>query len=136
MPELKNSIAISASGLKAQSTRMRVVAENIANAGVTSEAAGGDPYRRKTITFRNILDKQTGAMKVQVSKIGTAPGDFTMKYEPSHPAANETGYVKYPNVNPLLEAQDMRESERSYEANLAAIQTAKTMIDRTLQLMQ
>lgn len=135
--ELKRANEISAAGLQAQSTRMRVLSENLANAQSTGETPGADPYRRKVLTFKNVLNRDLGADVVEVDKIRRDfRNDFTLRHEPGHPAADENGYVKYPNVNPLIELMDMRESQRSYDANISAIEAARTMSRRTLELLR
>jgi len=134
--DLMESLMISAAGMRAQGQRLRVVAENLANADSVSEVPGGDPYRRKTITFKNALDKALGLETVQVSKVGEDQSDFRMKYDPGSPAADAKGYVKLPNVNSLIEMTDMREAQRSYEANLRAIEVARTMLQRTIDLIR
>ncbi|HEU4826145.1 MAG TPA: flagellar basal body rod protein FlgC [Dongiaceae bacterium] len=134
--DLMESLMISAAGMKVQGERLRVVAENLANADSVAEVPGGDPYRRKVITFRNALDKELGLETVQVSKVGVDQSDFRVKYEPGNPAADAKGYVKLPNVNSLIEMTDMREAQRSYEANLRAIEVARTMLQRTIDLIR
>ena len=134
--DLMQSLMISAAGMKVQGERLRVVAENLANADSVAEAPGGDPYRRKTITFRNEMDRALGLETVQVDKVGTDRSDFRMKYDPGNPAADAKGYVKLPNVNSLIEMTDMREAQRSYEANLRAIEVARTMLQRTIDLLR
>ena len=134
--DLMESLMISAAGMRAQGQRLRVVAENLANADSVSEVPGGDPYRRKTISFKNQLDRELGMETVQVSKVGEDPSDFRMKYDPGNPAADTKGYVKLPNVNSLIEMTDMREAQRSYEANLRAIEVARTMLQRTIDLIR
>jgi flagellar basal-body rod protein FlgC len=134
--DLMESLMISAAGMRAQGQRLRVVAENLANADSVSEVAGGDPYRRKTISFKNQLDRELGLETVQVSKVGEDPSDFRMKYDPGNPAADAKGYVKLPNVNSLIEMSDMREAQRSYEANLRAIEVARSMLQRTIDLIR
>ena len=134
--DLMESLMISAAGMKVQGERLRVVAENLANADSVAEVPGGDPYRRKVITFRNALDKELGQETVQVSKVGVDQSDFRVKYEPGNPAADAKGYVKLPNVNSLIEMTDMREAQRSYEANLRAIEVARTMLQRTIDLIR
>lgn len=134
--DLMQSLMISAAGMKVQGERLRVVAENLANADSVAETPGADPYRRKTITFRNELDRQLGLETVQVDKVGTDRSDFRMKYDPGNPAADEKGYVKLPNVNSLIEMTDMREAQRSYEANLKAIEVARSMLQRTIDLLR
>ncbi len=134
--DLMESLMISAAGMRAQGQRLRVVAENLANADSVAEVPGGDPYRRKTISFKNQLDRELGLETVQVSKVGSDPSDFRMKYDPGNPAADAKGYVKLPNVNSLIEMTDMREAQRSYEANLKAIEVARNMLQRTIDLIR
>ena len=134
--DLMHSLMISAAGMKVQGERLRVVAENLANADSVAEKPGADPYRRKTITFRNEMDRALGLETVQVDKIGTDRSDFRMKYDPGNPAADAKGYVKLPNVNSLIEMTDMREAQRSYEANLKAIEVARGMLQRTIDLLR
>jgi flagellar basal-body rod protein FlgC len=134
--DLMESLMISAAGMRAQGQRLRVVAENLANADSVAEVPGGDPYRRKTISFKNQLDRELGMETVQVSKVGEDPSDFRMKYDPGNPAADGKGYVKLPNVNSLIEMSDMREAQRSYEANLKAIEVARSMLQRTIDLIR
>src|SRR5690554_1487490 len=109
------TMKIAASGLNAQSQRLRVVSENIANANSTGETAGADPYRRKTIAFDSVLDRTISASLVEVRKIGSDTSPFRVEYDPGNPAADENGNVKLPNVNMLIEMADMRETNRSYE---------------------
>ena len=134
--DLQKSMRVSASGMSAQSTRMRVIAENIANADSLGETAGAEPFRRKTITFRNMLDRQLGVDTVRTARIGTDKAAFPRRYEPNHPAADAEGYVLSPNVNNLIEAMDMRQAQRSYEANVNVIETSKSMITRTIDLLR
>jgi flagellar basal-body rod protein FlgC len=122
--------------MKVQGERLRVVAENLANAESVAEVPGGDPYRRKTITFRNEMDRALGLETVQVDKVGVDRSDFRLKYDPGNPAADDKGYVKLPNVNSLIEMTDMREAQRSYEANLKAIEVARGMLQRTIDLLR
>ena len=130
--DLLDSMAQAAKGMKAQGVRMRIISENLANAETTSTEKGGNPYQRKVVTFKNILDKSTGQNSVVVDKVVSDKSNFIMKYDPSHPAADKNGYVKMPNVNPLIEMMDMREAQRSYEANLGVIDIAKGMLTQTL----
>jgi flagellar basal-body rod protein FlgC len=134
--DLMDSLAISAAGMRVQGERLRVISENIANADSVSEAPGGDPYRRKTVTFQNALDRALGVDLVKVKKVGLDPSEFTKKYDPGNPAADSTGYVKLPNVNALIEMNDMREAQRSYEANLKVIEVARSMLTRTIDLLR
>jgi flagellar basal-body rod protein FlgC len=130
------SMQIAASGLRAQTGRMQVISENIANADSTAQRPGGDPYRRKIPTFRSEVDRALEANTVTMGKIRSDPTDFRTKYEPGHPAADQNGYVKYPNVNSVIELNDMREAQRSYEANLNVIGATRRMIQRTLDLLR
>src|SRR5438270_10596513 len=130
------SIAIAASGLRAQAGRMRVISENIANADSTAQTAGGDPYRRKVPTFSSALDRTVDAKTVSLGKVRPDPSAFRVKYEPGNPAADASGNVKYPNVNPLVEMTDMRDAQRSYEANLNIITATRRMIQRTLDILK
>ncbi len=130
------SMSIAASGLRVQAGRMRVIAENIANADSTAKTVGTDPYRRKIATFRSEMDRALEANTVTLGKVRTDQSEFRTKYEPGHPAADPNGYVKYPNVDPLLEMTDMREAQRSYEANLNVIGATRRMIQRTLDLLK
>ena len=136
MDDLKASSEIAAKGMKAQATRLRVISENLANVDSTAESPGGEPYRRKLVTFRNQLDKALGADTVAVKKIFNDPGKLASKYDPSHPGANAQGYVLTPNVNPLIEMMDMREAQRSYEANMNVISTSRSMVAKTLELLK
>jgi flagellar basal-body rod protein FlgC len=130
------SMAIAASGLRAQAGRMRVISENIANADSTATQAGADPFRRKIATFRSDLDRALDARTVGLGRVRTDPTAFRLKYEPGHPSADANGNVKYPNVNPLVEMTDMREAQRSYEANINAIGATRRMIQRTLDSLK
>jgi flagellar basal-body rod protein FlgC len=134
--DLMNTMAISASGMKAQSDRLRIVSENIANAESVGTRPGEQPYRRKTITFENELNREMGAELVQTGKVGTDKANFLQKYDPAHPAANAEGYVLYPNVNPLMEMMDMREARRGYEANLNVIESSKSMLSQTINVLR
>ena len=130
------SIAVAASGLRAQAGRMRVIAENIANADSTASSPTAEPYRRKIATFKTELDQSLDVQTVALGRIQTDPSDFRVKHEPGHPAADANGNVKYPNVNPLIEMTDMREAQRSYEANLNVIGATRRMIQRTIDLLK
>jgi len=133
---LSATLQIAAAGHDAQPSRMRVVAENLANAQSTGGSPGADPYRRKTITFSAELDRLTGASLVEVENIGRDMSAFRVEFDPSHPAADEAGYVKLPNVNMLIEMADMREAGRSYEADLQVIRQARHMISMTIDLLR
>ncbi len=134
--DLMESLMISAAGMRVQGERLRVISENVANVDSVSEIPGGDPYRRKTITFQNALDRELGTSLVKVKKVGLDPSEFTRKYDPSNPAADKAGYVKLPNVNALIEMNDMREAQRSYEANLKVIEVSRGMLQRTIDLLR
>src|SRR5450631_3227987 len=112
--DLDKALSISARGMDVQTTRLRVIAENLANQDSTGSTPGADPYRRKTVTFENTFDRQLGMPAVRVQKVGRDTSDLQLRYDPSNPAANTDGYVKLPNVNSLVEVMDMREAERSY----------------------
>jgi flagellar basal-body rod protein FlgC len=134
--ELNKALSISASGMEAQTTRLRVIAENLANENTTGSSPGADAYRRKTVTFDNEMDQASGAELVTVTKIGQDMSDLPLRYDPSNPAANAAGYVKVPNVNSFVEMMDMRDAERSYEANLAVMQTTRSMLSRAIDLLK
>lgn len=136
MDPLTASLKISASGLEAQSARLRVVSENLANARSTGDTPGADPYRRKTISFTEELDRAAGFNTVEVKKIGVDRSDFQTEYDPGNPAADANGVVKVPNVNILVEMADMREANRSYEANLQSIRQARDLISSTIDLLR
>ena len=136
MDELLRTLRISASGMKAQGTRLRVISENIANADSLPTQPGQMPYRRKVVTFRNQLDQAIGVNTVRVDRIQTDRSEFQQRYDPNHPAADANGYVLAPNVNSLVEMTDMREAQRSYEANLNVIKSSKTMLQETIGLMR
>ncbi|MEO0411779.1 MAG: flagellar basal body rod protein FlgC [Pseudomonadota bacterium] len=131
-----SSIMISSAGMKAQGARMRVIAENLANSSSIAGSQDEDPYRRKTVSFTNSLDRELGARMVKVDKVGTDSSEFGRRYDPGHPAADTDGYVRTTNVNSLVETNDMREAQRTYQANLSAIDAAKTMMMRTLDLLR
>lgn len=130
------SIAIAASGLRSQAGRMRVISENIANADSTAQRPGGDPYRRRIPTFRNELDATLGVRVVGLGRVATDPSDFHTRYEPGHPAADASGMVKYPNVNNMVEMNDMRDAQRSYDANVNVITATRRMVQRTIDILR
>ena len=134
--DLVDSLHISAAGMRVQGVRLRVIAENLANADSLGTTSGADPYRRKVVSFRNALDRSLGIRTVQVDRIGTDRGAFETRFDPSSPAADASGFIKLPNVNPLIEMTDMREAERSYEANLKVIEASRTMLQRTVDLLR
>jgi len=130
------SMKISASGLDAQSVRMRVISENLANAQSTGKTPGSEPYRRKMISFGSELDRLSGATIVGVKKISGDPSSFRLEYQPGSPAADTNGYVKLPNINPIIEMADMREANRSYESNLQVTKQTREMISMTIDLLR
>jgi flagellar basal-body rod protein FlgC len=130
------SIAIAASGLRAQAGRMRIISENIANADSTAQDSRADPYRRKIPTFHAELDRSLDAQVVGLGRIATDRSAFRVKYEPGHPAADASGNVKYPNVNSLVEITDMRDAQRSYEANVSVISATRRMLQRTIDILK
>jgi flagellar basal-body rod protein FlgC len=134
--EFLKTMAIAASGLRAQAGRMRIISENIANADSTPNPPGADPYRRKVPTFRSEMDRALGTSLVELGRTQTDSSDFRLKYEPGHPAADKNGNVKYPNVNPLIEMTDMREAQRSYEANINVIGATRRMLQRTIDILK
>ncbi len=127
---------LASNGLEVQSVRMRIVSENLANAQSTGDAPGADPYSRKTVSFRAEMERALGAASVKVSGIGTDRAPFRTEYDPSNPAADERGMVKLPNVNMLVEMADMREANRSYEANLQVIKQARAMVAGMIDLLK
>ncbi len=136
MDDLLKSMHISAAGMKAQGSRLRVVSENIANAASLPTGPDDQPYRRKVITFKNELDRDLKADIVHVDRIRADKSDLKRKYDPQHPAADENGYVLTPNVNTLIEMMDMREAQRSYDANLNVIKASRRMLSQTLELLK
>ena len=134
--DIDTALSISARGMDVQTTRLRVIAENLANQDTTGSTPGADPYRRKTVTFQNAFDQQLGTQAVQLKAVGRDQSEFQLRYDPSNPAANAEGYVKLPNVNSLVEVMDMREAERSYNANLSVMQATRSMLTRTIDLLK
>lgn len=134
--ELKKAMLVSASALSAQGERLKVIAENVANSDSLAKSPGGDPYRRKTISFKQEMDRANEVRKIKVDRTGFDRSDFNLRYDPGHPAANTDGYVKLPNVNALIELSDMREAQRTYDANVNLIDAAKGMLSRTIDLLK
>ncbi len=134
--DFNSSLRIAATGLQAQTARMRVIAENIANADSAGKAPGDEPYRRRIPTFQTVFDNQVGGRVVEVGRLAYDMSDFSSRYEPGHPAADAGGYVQYPNVNTLIETVDMREAQRSYEANLNVVTVTRQMLGRTLDILR
>lgn len=134
--DLDSTLQVSAAGMDAQTMRLRVIAENLANQDSTGSSPGANPYRRKTVTFADRVDRSLGVETVRVKQIGHDDSAFPQRYDPSNPAANAQGYVKLPNVNPIIEIMDMREAEHSYSADLAVMQATRRMQSRTIDLLK
>ncbi len=135
--DIFDAMMISANGMRAQGARIRVISENVANADTTGLTPGSDPYRRQTISFKNELDREMNLHLVGVDNIGVdKKTPFNLEFKPDHPAANEEGYVKMPNVNTMMEMMDVREAQRSYEANLGLIEQSRALISRTIDLLR
>ena len=134
--DLDRALRIAASGMDIQTRRLRIVAENLANRDTTAESPGGDPYRRKTVSFTNRFDRELGANAPKVRRVGTDPREFNSRFDPSHPAADNRGYVKTPNVNSTIEVMDMREAQRSYSANLSVLEVSRGMLTRTIEALR
>jgi flagellar basal-body rod protein FlgC len=134
--DLDVAMTVASAGMKLQSARLRVVAENLANAESTARTPGGEPFRRKTLEVTSRRDPESGAMLARIRRYGVDRGELPLRHMPGHPAADAAGYVRFPNVNPLVELMDMREAQRSYEANLATMQMARAMIQRTLDILR
>ncbi len=133
--DLNTSMIVAASGMRAQSTRMRIIAENIANANSTSQTPGGDPYRRKVATVKSDFDRELNATLVKPGRPIADMTNFNMQFDPGNPAADSKGYVKLPNVSSLIEVMDMREAQRSYEADISVMEASKAMMSRTIALL-
>ena len=136
MNDILTSMRIAATGLHAQTARMRVIAENLANADSAGKTPGEDPYRRKIPTFKAVMDSDVGGEVVKIGRIALDQSEFQSRYEPGHPAADANGYVKYPNVNALVETMDMREAQRSYEANLNVVTVTRQMLGATIDILK
>lgn len=136
MDELTKSGKIAISGMKVQSERLRVISENLANVDSTAQTPEGLPYRRKVVSFKSELDRSNGVTTVKVDKVRTDSSDFQRRYDPKHPAADREGYVLTPNVNPLIEMMDMREAQRSYQANMDVVTTSRTLLSRTVDMLR
>ena len=134
--DLSVSADIAVSGMKAQAERLRIISENMANADSVGVRPGDDPYRRQVVTFKDYIDKETGARMVKVDKVIKDKSEFPLKYEPNNPLANAQGYVAQPNVNPLIEMMDLKEAQRSYEANLSVMQTSRDLNSRILDVLK
>jgi len=136
MMDFIKSIAIASTGMRAQSNRMRIITENIANADSTATSPGGDPYRRRIVTFHSELDRELGANVVSMGPVATDNSAFVVRHEPDNPVADAKGDVKYPNVNPLIEMTDLRDAQRSYESNINVITATRRMLQRTLDVLK
>jgi flagellar basal-body rod protein FlgC len=134
--DITKALAISAHGMDAQTTRLRVIAENLANQDTTGSSPGADPYRRKVVQFEDRVDKSLDTETVRVRNIEPVPGDFPSRYDPAHPAADANGYVKVPNVNSFVEVMDMREAQRTYSANLNVMEASRSMLTRTIEMLR
>lgn len=135
--DILNAMEISAMGMKAQGARIRVISENLANAETTGNSPGADPYTRQQISFKNVMDRERDLRLIEVNKIEEdTKTPFPMEYMPDHPAADENGYVKMPNVKTMVEVMDVREAQRSYEANLGMIEQSRNMVMRTIDLLR
>ncbi len=136
MDDIIKTMRISGAGMRAQGNRLRVISQNLANASSLPQEPGQTPYRRKVITFKNVLDRSIGLKTVRTGKVQPDRSAFNKSYQPSHPAADADGYVLTPNVNSLIEMTDMREAQRSYEANLNVIKVSKGMLNQTIDLLR
>lgn len=134
--DLTNAMMIAAAGMRAQGTRMRVIAENVANADSVANVPGEQPYQRQIVTFESELDRARGVEIVQTGDVILDEAEFPLRYMPGHPGADEDGYVRAPNVNALVETMDLREAQRSYEANVNMVEISRSMIARTIELLR
>lgn len=134
--DLANTLFISASAMKSQGLRLRVLAENVANSSSLPQSPEQDPYQRKIVTFENVMNDELGINEVKIKSIEGDESDFGRKFKPGHPGANEAGYVATPNVKPLVEMADIKEAQRSYESNLKVIEASRDMVHQTLGLLQ
>lgn len=134
--DMTRALTISASGMDAQTARLRVIAENLANQDTTGSTPGADAYRRKVVTFENRVDAAAGTETVRLKRVGTDKSPLPTRYEPQHPAADAQGYVRTPNVNSFIEVMDMREAQRAYSANLNVLETTRSMLTRTIGLLK
>lgn len=134
--KLEDAVLVAGAGMRVQSTRVQIAAQNLANSDSLATTPGGEPYQRRTVSFREALDRESGLRLVDVQRYGVDESGFEKRHDPTHPAADEAGYVKLPNVEPLVELMDMREAQRSYEANLQAMSLTRTMVSQTLNLLK
>lgn len=136
MDDLIRTGKIATAGMRAQAHRLRTISENMANADSVAKTPGGEPYRRKIVHFKSALDRELGVNVVKVDRVDADRSEFTRRHDPNHPGADASGYVMLPNVNPLIEMMDMREAQRTYEANLNVVNTSKEMLKRTVDLLR
>ena len=136
MSEFQKAMQVATSGMIAQNVRVRVISQNIANADSLATDPGGDPYQRQTVSFKSAMDRASGVDVVKIANIGVDHSPFGRQFDPGHPAADENGYVLLPNVKPLIEMVDLRQAQRSYEANLRVVDVARTMVARTIDLLR
>ncbi len=134
--KLEDAVTVASAGMRVQSQRVQIAAQNLANADSLATTPGGDPYRRRTVSFREALDRDEGLRLVAVDRFGVDESAFERRHDPNHPAADADGYVKLPNVAPLVELMDMREAQRSYEANLRAMSLTRSLVSQTLDLLK
>ena len=134
--DFTTSLYIAAAGLRAQSGRMRIIAENLANADSVSATGNGEPYRRRISTITSEFDRELNATVVKLGDPVADQADFRLNYDPGNPSADKQGYVRLPNVNALVEMMDMRDAQRSYEANLQVMEGARAMLTRTIDLLR
>ncbi|GBQ18921.1 flagellar basal body rod protein FlgC [Gluconacetobacter sacchari] len=134
--DFSDTMGVSAAGMRAQAKRLQVAAENLANKETTGTTPGSDPYRRKTVTFKEVLNRASGVSSVGIKEVGQDQTPFETRYDPSHPAADSNGLVKMPNVNTMVEIMDTHEAQHSYEANLNTMQITRSMMTRTINLMK
>jgi len=134
--KLEDAVQVASAGMRVQATRVQIASQNLANSDSLATSPGGEPYRRQTVSFREALDRDSGLHLVGIERYGVDQGTFDQRHDPSHPAADAAGYVKLPNVEPLVELMDMREAQRSYEANLQAMSLTRTMVSQTLNLLK
>ncbi len=134
--DLSKALEISAKGMEVQTTRLRVIAENLANQETTGSTPGAQPYRRRVVTFQNTMDQALGVPTVNVKSVSPDMTEFPQKFDPSSPAADKNGYVKTPNVNSFIEVMDMREAQRSYSANLNVLDVTRSMLTRTIEMLK
>lgn len=134
--DISKALSISARGMDVQGTRLRVIAENLANQDTTGSTPGADAYRRKVIEFENRVDRAAGTDMVRVKRVAPSTGDLPLRFDPSHPAANAQGYVRVSNVNSFVEVMDMREAQRSYSANMNVLEASRSMLTRAIEMLK